>query len=307
MEIKTKQPGSTCLSEKLKRFLSTVFGLTLILFCLTLVSAYSPSKAISTNEWTFLFDGTDLENWDTYLGPPIKEGVSSEDRSEQLALGLNNDTLGVFTIVELDGERVLRISGENWGGISTTREFENYHLQLEFRWGEQKWYPRDKPSDKRDSGLLYHAVGEHGEGDGFWLKSQEFQIQEGDAGDYWGVAGAFADIHASLIQDSVYQYNPKGPLLTFRENNGVGRYCKKFLDAEKPTGEWNTIDLYNLNGSSWHVVNGVLNMILQNSKQVDDGEVIPLTKGKIQLQSESAEIFYRNIKIRELDQLPNIR
>ena len=42
---------------------------------------------------------------------------------------------------------------------------------------------------KKDSGLLYFAVGNHGADYGAWMRSQEFQIQEGDCGDYWGVAG----------------------------------------------------------------------------------------------------------------------
>ncbi len=31
---------------------------------------------------------------------------------------------------------------------------------------------------------------------------------------------------------------------------------------------------------------------------------VPLIKGKIQLQSEAAEVFYKNIQIKKLDQLP---
>ena len=45
-------------------------------------------------------------------------------------------------------------------------------------------------------------------------------------------------------------------------------------------------------------------MILQNSRYVEDGKKIPMTKGKIQLQSEAAEVFYKNIKIKNLKTLP---
>ncbi len=45
-------------------------------------------------------------------------------------------------------------------------------------------------------------------------------------------------------------------------------------------------------------------MILRNSRYVKDGESIPMNKGKIQLQSEAAEVFYKDIEIRNLESLP---
>lgn len=57
---------------------------------------------------------------------------------------------------------------------------------MQFKWGELKFAPRLK--SKRDSGLLYHAVGEQGYEGGFWMRSHELQVQETDCGDYWGVA-----------------------------------------------------------------------------------------------------------------------
>jgi Domain of Unknown Function (DUF1080) len=257
----------------------------------------SCSSKSSPDEWEILFEGTGLENWDTYLGAKrIKE-----DTTISVPLGLNTDT-SVFKIVNEDGEAALRISGEIWGGISTKREFQNYHLQLQFKWGKLRWYPKE--NDKRDSGLLYHGVGEHGKGDGYWLRSQEFQVQEGDCGDYWGVAGAGFDVKASMNADSVFQYDPKGSLISFSQSSQTGRHCKKYPDAEKPSGKWNTIDLYCFGNTSVHVMNGTVVMVLQNSRQSDNGSETELIKGKIQLQSESAEVFYRNIKIRSIDSLP---
>ena len=46
-------------------------------------------------------------------------------------------------------------------------------------------------------------------------------------------------------------------------------------------------------------------MILRNSRYVEDGKIIPMTKGKIQLQSEAAEVFYKDIKIQNLKSLPD--
>ena len=52
--------------------------------------------------------------------------------------GRDNDPKDVFTVK--DG--MIRISGEEWGCITTLTEYENYHLVLEFRWGELTFEPR---------------------------------------------------------------------------------------------------------------------------------------------------------------------
>ncbi len=257
----------------------------------------------SEKEWVYLFTGENLDQWDTYLGKPWDP---TQNAFTGDSIGLNTDPLNVYSIVREDGQNVLRISGQVWGGISTKSSFENYHLQLQFKWGDKRWAPRDQT--KRDSGLLYHAIGEQGAGSGFWLKSQEFQIQEGDCGDYWSVAGAMIDIPAVLVNDSIYQYSPGSDHHVFGgpDADTIKKlYCKKNPDAERPSGEWNTLDLYTFNGSSLHVVNGILTMRLENSRHMENGEEIPLSRGKIQLQSEAAEIFYRDIKIRSIDKIPD--
>ena len=45
-------------------------------------------------------------------------------------------------------------------------------------------------------------------------------------------------------------------------------------------------------------------MILTGSRQVVDKKEVPLTKGKLQIQSEGAEVFYREIAIRPIDAIP---
>lgn len=246
----------------------------------------------------FLFNGKDLEGWDTYIGAPYD---SIQQKFAGKPLGLNHDPGGVFSVVEIDNKPAIRISGENFGGISTQKAFKNYHFQLEFKWGSLKWHP--KKNSKRDSGLLYHAVGEHGADGGFWMRSQEFQIQEGDCGDYWGVAGGVADIPA-VRSGEKFTYSPGSPLLTFSEKDKNGRNCVKSPDAEKPTGQWNTIDIYCYGDTSIHVVNGKVTMILHSLRQIQGDGELPLREGKIQLQSEGAELFYRNLWVENIRKIP---
>lgn len=253
-----------------------------------------------------LFNGRDLTGWETYLGPrydPAKKDFAGPH------VGVNVDPDGVFSVVEVDGAPAIRVSGVVWGGISTHGEFENYHLRLQFKWGEQRHAPR--ANARRDSGLLYHAVGPHAAGWFFWMRSQEFQIQEHDVGDYWEIGGTRIKTHVRTEgpPDKLsYFYSPTGDLETFRAGTKTGGRIRHCFDAELPHGQWNTLDLYCVGQTSMHVVNGVVVMVLRESEQPDgSGGFIPLTKGKIQLQSEGAEVFYRAITVEPIDRFPNLQ
>ncbi|MDB5005194.1 MAG: hypothetical protein JWQ34_3419 [Mucilaginibacter sp.] len=251
--------------------------------------------------WKPLFNGKDLTGWDSYIGPDQDD---KGNHINNVPIGLNNDPRHVFTIVKLDGENVIRVSGENWGAISTKKEYENYHLQLQYKWGSLVW--GQKKGKNKDSGLLYHSVGKYGADYGAWMRSHEFQIEQTNSGEYWGVAGGLADIPANKKPDNNYEYSPTGTLYTFAEETQQSRHCqKRGGDAENPTGQWNTLDLYCHGDTAIHLINGKVMMVLYHLKQSDKGQnILPLVKGKIQLQSEGAEIFYRNIKIQDVHQLP---
>ena len=130
-------------------------------------------------------------------------------------IGSDRDPLDVFTVArDVDGRPAIRISGEVFGELRTTRAYKDYHLRLQFKWGQKKWPPREK--DVRDSGLLYHCVGKHGAQGTFWMRSQECQIQEHDCGDYWSVAGARVDVEAEPVN--------RNPLSPIKYAKGGTRY-----------------------------------------------------------------------------------
>jgi hypothetical protein len=95
-------------------------------------------------------------------------------------------------------------------------------------------------------------------------------------------------------------YDPKGKPMMFEKN----RRCIKLGDAEKPRGEWNTLDLYCFNGDSIHVVNGQVMMRLKNAMRVDGEAPAPLKSGNISLQTEGAEVYYRNVEIEPIKEMP---
>lgn len=174
--------------------------------------------------------------------------------------GKNSDPEGIFTV----HDRMIHVLGKEFGYVCTENEYENYRLVVEFKWGEKKWPPRE--NTVRDSGILMHCVGE----DKVWMKSIECQIQEHDTGDFWLVDGA------SITSDG-------------KAERG-GRVVKK-KDAEKPTGEWNVVEVICDGDKIQNWVNGVL---------VNEGTAASVTKGKIILQSEGAEIFYRKVELQPL-------
>jgi hypothetical protein len=267
------------------------------LFILT-IKCKAPQQARQTDEWASLFNEKNLEGWETYLGP--KYNLEAKNFTGE-RIGLNNDPDTVFSVVEADGQKAIRISGEHFGSVYTKNEYENYHLQLQFKWGEGRHAPRKNA--KRDSGVLYHSHGPNGVGWFFWMASQEFQVQEGDCGDYWSV---LCDVDAPVImnKDSSFIYNKNGALLPFGPHSKLRGHIIRSGNAEKPFGEWNTLDLYTYGDTSIHVVNGKVVMMLYNSRHSNNGQMSPLTKGKIQLQSEGGEVYYRNIRIRSINRLP---
>lgn len=261
----------------------TIYTL-IIIWGIILSSAFIPNK----NKWKSIFNGKDLSGWEIFVGPEEKDGEP---------LGLNNDPLNLFSIAELDGEKVLRISGEINASIATLDEFENYHLVMEFKWGEKVY-------TKFNSGLLYHSYGDYGVGLGVWMSSHELQLWTGHIGDSYRMGKTYCEIPTNMNSEDKYVYS-KSEETTKSIPNTSSRIVAKDNDYEKSKGDWNKVELYCYGRTSVHVVNGKVNMInFKSGKYLGDGKVEPLTKGKIQLQSEGGELFIRNMKIRSIDQIP---
>jgi hypothetical protein len=75
-------------------------------------------------------------------------------------------------------------------------------------------------------------------------------------------------------------------------------------DNEKPTGEWNTVELVCVGEDSIHIVNGQVVMRLHRTLRLDAPTPEPVNQGPLILQSEGAEIFYRGIELRPITAVP---
>jgi len=266
------------------------------------------SKKVTNQNWEPLLDMS-LSQWDKFIGVPHYtvdlEGYEKGNGMKGTPIGLNNDPLNVFSAVEMDGEAVLKISGEIYGGLTSKKEYENYHLRMMVKWGTQKYEPR--LDQKKDSGILYHCQGPHGAFWNVWMQSQEMQVQEGDSGDYYAIAGTGVDVK-TIKKDQpeaewdIYIYDPNGKYKHFK--SGEDSRCRKIADYER-SGEWNQLDLVCIGDKSYHLVNGKVVMVVENSVAYNkDGTTAPLAKGKIQIQSEGAEVYYKDIEIRSISELP---
>lgn len=265
------------------------------------------NKIIDDN-WVELVDPK-LSNWDNYLSFKHENGYNGKAPLDSFGneikpIGLNQPGFKVFSTFIENNETVIKVSGEYYGCLISKKEYENYHLQLKFKWGNKKWEPR---MDKmKDSGILYHSIGDFGaEYWRSWMMSQEFQIMEAHTGDYWSQATSAIDIRAFKSESGL---NPMASqnqdYLSFGEKDKSGNYCLRSNNYENEQGEWNTLDLICFNGKSLHIVNGKVVMILKNSRYLNDkGEFVPLNKGKIQLQSEAAEVYFKSVKIKPIENL----
>ncbi len=277
-------------------------------FCLLATFSIATNAADATpGAWRELLD-TKLSNFDVYLSYHgndilgVIQGTAKRQASKGLKpIGLNPRAQNVFTMIEQDGKPVLRISGEFYGCLQTKESFSNYHLKLETRWGEKKWVPRlDEP---KDSGILYHSRGPFGvDYWKSWALSHEFQVIEHGLGEYWTQATSAMDIRAlpKAEGEAAPRWDPSAPWMEFSPPNN---HALAGSDQDR-VGAWNRLELVCFEDDCVHIVNGLVVMALKNARYRDGQKWVPMTGGKLQIQSEAAEVFYRDIEIRPIPAMP---
>jgi hypothetical protein len=192
--------------------------------------------------WVRLFNGKDFTGWRKFLDPKSKA-----------------DPDQIWTVQ--DG--MIRCEGSVNGYLITEKDYRDYVLRVQWRWG-------DKVTAGRNSGVFVHVSGP----DKIWPKGVEAQLFSGRAGDFWLVDGFKLHVDPS-------RRDPKTP-----------RHYLHLKDrVEKPLGEWNQYEITCKGDTIKLVVNGV---------PENEGTDAEATEGKILLQSEGAEIFFRNIELKSL-------
>ena len=271
-------------------------------FVLTLLSL-NVAAADKAGAWQPLLDAS-LSKFDVYLsyrGDQILSVLKGTAPADLKPVGLNPPGQTVFGVIVQGGKPVLRISGEYYGCLVTKQDFSNYRFRAQFKWGDKKWEPR--LDELKDSGILYHTSGPYGvDYWKSWALSQEFQVIEHGIGEYWTQATSMFDIRVDAKKpgEEAPRWNPKAPWIEFKSGNN---HALAGSDEDKP-GEWNTIELVCYQDDCVHIVNGKVVMALANARYRDGEKVVPMTGGKLQIQSESAEVFYRDLEIQPIGAMP---
>ena len=249
--------------------------------------AGAQEAAKKPERWTPLFNGKDLTGWYTFLQ---QHGKNSDPDHviviEDEAIHLYKDAAEKSKVV--------------MGYICTDKEYGNYHLRFEYRWGAKKFEPRY--ALKRDAGLYYHLNGP----DAIWPRGLQFQIEQTNVGDLITLLGFELDTwidpktrdnNQATFQDPEQGGQP-------RVLGGKGIAYQKHAAGEFEVEGWNTVEVIAKGNTTVHKLNGHVVNRGENIRFTDTGKsgtAQPVTKGRIALEIEAAEIFFRKVEIQELE------
>ena len=196
-----------------------------------------------------LFNGKDLEGWTHVLWS--EDGSAKELKMED-----------VWSVQ--DG--VLICKGEPLGYLATTTDYQDYVLNLEWRWA----------AEPTNSGVLLRIQEKPAT---FLPKCVEAQLQHNSAGDLYAFFGA------KLTGDSE-RYK-----LIESEKIGDFHAVKKIKRLEKAPGEWNHYRIEVKGDTVRAFINGEL---------ANEGSGIDVLAGPIGLQTEGSEIHFKNVRLEPL-------
>ena len=281
----------------------TLFGWMCSFLIIGLLAGLTTGKenvgpAISPeDEPIVLFNGKDLSGFYTWL---------SDTKYD--------DPRKVFTVTkDSDGTPVIHVSGDGYGTLTTKQRYTNYHLIVEYRWGELTWGSRKAAT--KDSGILLHGHGDdgnHGSGQGQspWMASIECQIIEGGVGDLLVLSGSnddgrqcLASLTCEITKDrdgeTVWKKGGESKTFTGGRINWYGRDpdwedvlgFRGKEDADSPGQEWTRVECICDGGNITNIVNGTV---------VNEGTMAEPSAGKLLFQTEEAEIFFRKIELHPL-------
>ena len=165
---------------------------------------------------------------------------------------------------------VLKCSGKPTGYLATEQEYADYVLRLEW-----KYAPTDLK--RPNSGVLLHVQKD----EVFWPFSLEAQLAHGQAGDIWFQFDAKKELPKLAIDPTRKDAANKDGRHYFRIGKGEA--------LEKPIGEWNRYEIECVGGGVKLTINGRL---------VNEGTGGSLTRGRIALQAEGAEVHFRGLELR---------
>lgn len=237
--------------------------------------------------WTPLFNGRDLTGWYTFLQEHGK------DHDPDRVITVEDGMIRLYQHAK-DGEKVVM------GYISTDRDHGDYHFRVQYRWGEKKFEPRYKL--KRDAGIYYHIQGD----DAVWPKALQYQVQQTDVGDLLALYGfqldSWIDPKTRGEKETTFLDPDHGGQPSVLGGVGIG--YQKRIPGEIEREGWNQIEIICRGDTTTHLLNGQVVNRGKNVRFVDPaspGSPRAITRGRIALEIEAAELDFRNVEIRSLE------
>lgn len=247
---------------------------------LVLGSTMHSASRLAGDGWIPLFNGKNLDGWYTYLED------SGKNNDPQRVFKVENGMIHILDIPMADGK------APN-GYLATNRDFSDVRIHAEFKWGVKR-----STEGKRNSGLLYLAVGP----DRVYPTSLECQIEETDVGDLWIVNGA--SVTGFPITPTYLEFDDDRQVgQTIASRPGESSRILKSGDFEDRDG-WNTVEVILKGDTTTHLVNGRIVNFARDIKRPDPqnpSQMIPLKSGRILLEAEGFEIWFRNVKVKPLE------
>jgi 3-keto-disaccharide hydrolase len=256
---------------------------------LTLFNSAVADEAKVPTEVIRPFDQKDLRSFSTWLK---KSGREDPEHVFRLENG------------------VLRCGDEDLGYVATREAYRDFHLSVEYRWG---W---KNPNDKyvRNSGVLLHGVGPDGSQNGVWMTSIECQLAQGCEGDLILIKGKSADgspypatitSTTRVAEDGKTRWEKEGQPTVYSGRqlwwSKHQPHFKELIDTRgqndvaSPLGEWTRVEC---------LCQGSRITIKINGETVNECFDANPAAGKILLQSEGHEVFFRNLELRPLSAVP---
>ena len=236
--------------------------------------------------WEALWNGRDLKGWQAHV---THKPTGSHDPG------------AAFSATTVDGMPAIRIASGAQGGLGTVSEFGNYHLRFEYKWGRP-----GKDNSVRDSGFVYHADNPRSL-PAFDASGFELQIRERSTGDFFALADALAEVRGRRLDAAAGSgpvvHDRLGQAFTIGRGTPLGNRTMAGDDDERP-GEWNAVELLVAGRTAVHVVNGHATMVAENLRRRVDGDEEPVTRGRLYLVAQGSEIFFRDLSIRPLPEIP---
>ena len=198
---------------------------------------------------------------------------------------------------------VLRVSGKGFGYLRTNKAYRDYHLVVEYKWGEHTWGTR---SDRaRDAGVFVHCQPKDGAFRGTWPHGIEAQLIEGGSGNLnllaSGAAPAKLSAKVSTLENGGLRFansggaqkNLEGEKITvlssYRSSEWVDlKGFRGAEDREEIFGEWNRLEV---------ICQGNQIRVILNGEEVNAGDGLSFADGYVALQSEWAEWMVRRWEI----------